>query len=224
VVVLPEVYSAAFRPAARRSSLTALRGLLRRPELDVEVAREILAGPSRAVILNLNAYHTFRGVGLGAQAPESPFAHPRVAAMLTISEDNERYLRHAFPALRIVRFTKAVDPDRFVPAREKRSRICFMPRKLEREAEQVLGLLRARGALEGFEVVPIRNKNEAEVAALLGEARVFLSFSHAEGLPRPPMEAMPTTAAGGASTSIVRTPGPSRKATWWVSRSRPSTC
>src|SRR5262249_15023942 len=51
-------------------------------------------------------------------------------------------------------------------------------------------LLKFRHALAGWELVPIHGRSEAEVAALLRECLLFLSFGHPEGCPLPPLEAM----------------------------------
>jgi len=65
-----------------------------------------------------------------------------------------------------------------------------MPRKRRDEATEVLAILGARGALKGWEVVPIADRPEAETAAILRVASVFLSFSHREGFGLPPAEAL----------------------------------
>jgi glycosyltransferase involved in cell wall biosynthesis len=65
-----------------------------------------------------------------------------------------------------------------------------MPRKNAQDVVQVLNLLRGRGALSGWDLVPIDGVPEAEVAKRLGECAVFLSFGHPEGCPLPPLEAM----------------------------------
>ena len=68
--------------------------------------------------------------------------------------------------------------------------MAFMPRKNAADVVQVLNLLKFRGALRGFELAPIHGQPERQVAAVLGEALVFLSFGHPEGCPLPPLEAM----------------------------------
>src|SRR5581483_6106147 len=65
-----------------------------------------------------------------------------------------------------------------------------MPRKQVEDLAQVLHILKARRALSGFSLLPIDGKSEAEVAALLRRARIFLSFGHPEGFGLPAAEAM----------------------------------
>src|SRR3712207_7044488 len=50
---------------------------------------------------------------------------------------------------------------------DKRRQIALMPRKKAVDASQVLGLLHARGALEGVDVALIAGKSEAEAARAL---------------------------------------------------------
>lgn len=191
VLVVPEVFSEAFSdappPRAWRSRFRAWRTP---PEMAWQPTHDLIARSARLVVLSLNPYGTFRGSSLAALYAPNPYADPRLLAVLTISRDAEVYLTYAFPAVRVVRFTKAVDPAVFSEGNEKRRQICFMPRKNQKDAIQILSLLRARGALDGFETLPIDGLPETRVAEIMRESLVFLSLSHAEGLPRPPMEAM----------------------------------
>jgi glycosyltransferase involved in cell wall biosynthesis len=65
-----------------------------------------------------------------------------------------------------------------------------MPRKHADEAQQVLHMLAARGALAGVDVVALEGMTEKQVAAALRETLMFLSFGYPEGCPCPPKEAM----------------------------------
>lgn len=197
VLVLPEVFTVAFQPPdhlgelrryARVKIQTAL-GQTAYP-IAIRAIRRLVGQAGRVVILSLGAYNTFRGCTPRATWPVNPYRHPRVAATLTVSEDSQRYLRFAFPGHRVELFKKAIDPARFMLDVPKRPQVCFMPRRRAEDVIQVLGMLRLRGALAGFETRPIDGMSEAEVARTMAESAVFLSFSDQEGLPRPPMEAM----------------------------------
>ena len=192
IVVVPEVFSQAFgdEPPAR-SMRSRLRFRQAPPEMPWQTIHDLIGRSGHLVILSLNPYGTFRGSSLDSLYSPNPYADPRLLAVLTISKDAEAYLQYAFPKVRVVNFTKAVDPSVFSEATtEKVRQVCFMPRKNQNDAIQILNLLRSRGALEGFETVPIDGLPEAEVAEVMRRSLVFLSLSHAEGLPRPPMEAM----------------------------------
>jgi Glycosyl transferases group 1 len=163
VLVLPEIYSAS-------------------------LAR--IAPGIRKVIFNQNCYNTFRGYGLQMDNHLCPYIHPQVIAALTVSHDSFEYLRYAFPTLRIYRLRYGIDRKLFAYHAQKKPLICFMPRKQHSDAEQVLNILRFRNALNGFQVLPLANRAEGEVAAALRDSRLFLSFGYPEGFGLPPAEAM----------------------------------
>jgi glycosyltransferase involved in cell wall biosynthesis len=144
----------------------------------------------RKVVFNQNAYLTFVGYSCDPTDLRTPYRHPDVIAVLTVSEDNRDYLSYAFPGLRIVRIHNGIDADLFRPAPTKARRLAYMPRKNTEDVVQVINLLKHRRALTGFDLVPIDGRPEAEVAAILAGSPVFLSFGHPEGCPLPPLEAM----------------------------------
>jgi hypothetical protein len=140
------------------------------------------------IIFNQNAYQTFAW-----REPHHsviPYRQPDFLATMVVSEDSRGYIEHTFPGHRVLRVSHSVDPKLFYFEPEKKRQIAFMPRKKDRDITQVLGLLRYRGALEDFEVAEIKDKTEAEAAAVLRESAIFLSFSEQEGWGLPPMEAM----------------------------------
>ena len=65
-----------------------------------------------------------------------------------------------------------------------------MSRKKETDAQQILAILKFRNALHGFKIVEIKDKTEAQAAAIIRDSMIFLSFSTQEGWGLPPMEAM----------------------------------
>ena len=69
-------------------------------------------------------------------------------------------------------------------------RIAYMPRRGGQDAEQVFELLRARGALVGWDVVPLDRLAHDHVARELRKATIFLAFTHQEGFGLPAAEAM----------------------------------
>lgn len=144
----------------------------------------------RKVIFNQNAYLTFTGYTVDPLDLRSPYQHPEVIAVLSISEDNHDYLTYAFPRARHVRLHYGIDHQLFRSASTKRNQIAYMPRKNAADVVQVINLLKHRHSLRGFSLVPIDGKSEAEVADILAESAIFLSFGHPEGCPLPPLEAM----------------------------------
>lgn len=158
---------------------------------------EILAEETRSqwpraprVIFAQNAYLLFARSAIGRKGRGSAFLAPEVKALLVVSEDSRRYARRAFPQTEILRLRLGIDPSLFGCSGRKKRQIAFMPRRLLEDAVQVAEILRLRGALKGFRLVPIQNKSERETARILGESLLFFSFSSQEGLPLPPLEAM----------------------------------
>lgn len=65
-----------------------------------------------------------------------------------------------------------------------------MVRKNFEDVVQVVNLLKMRGTISDFELTIIKNKSESEVAEILRESEIYLSFGTQEGCPMPPTEAM----------------------------------
>jgi hypothetical protein len=141
------------------------------------------------VVLNQNPHLTWRGVADGAvrRYVESP----DLRAILTVSAHSRAMLQHAFPGTSVLRLHNSVDPNVFFPGRTDRERrIAYMPRRGLDESRQVLGIMRGRGGLDGWEVVEITRLTEREVGDRLRTAMVFLSFAYQEGFGLPAAEAM----------------------------------
>jgi glycosyltransferase involved in cell wall biosynthesis len=159
------------------------------PEIDGPDILKVLPG-MRKVILNQNAYLTFHGYSLDPATSHSPYVHPDMVAAIVVSKDNQQYLEHAFPQLRVHRISYAVDASFTPPSQPKRSQLAYMPRKHKTDAQQVLNILKLRGVLNGWSIVPIEDVSPPEVARIMQESAVFLSFGYPEGFGLPPAEAM----------------------------------
>lgn len=117
-------------------------------------------------------------------------AYQSARCILTISDDASRCVAMAFPGTesRILRVHYSVDATRFNPSQSKENLITYMPRKLADHSAKVLFFLRNH-LPSHWRVVPIDGLNETGVAELLQRSKIFLSFSHFEGCPLPPLEA-----------------------------------
>lgn len=73
---------------------------------------------------------------------------------------------------------------------DKKLQIAYMPRKRPEDMDIVLTALQQRPALAGIPVVKIQSMTDAEVARIMRESLIFLSFSSQEGFGLPPAEAM----------------------------------
>jgi hypothetical protein len=178
----PVVHSADVSPVGGRDLLVI-------PEVYGPDLGAIGPGVAKAVF-NQNAYNTF--AGYEEPAARTAYHHPEVLAAVAVSDDNAAYLRHAFPELDVRRTVNCVDPGLFHPpaGNRKARRIAWMPRKNATEAAQVLGILAARGVLDGWDLQPLQGLTEPEVAAALRDCAIFLSTGYPEGCPCPPKEAM----------------------------------
>jgi glycosyltransferase involved in cell wall biosynthesis len=161
----------------------APRDLLVVPEIYGPHFDRLPAGP-RLVAFNQNAYLTFARL-----APGQELTYRRFEAAMTVSRDSAEYLRFAFSGLDVAVVPNSIDANFFhaaggVPPR----RLAMMPRKRREEADQILRLLGAR--LDGWEVVEIDGRPEAEVARILRESPIFLALGRQEGFGLPAAEAM----------------------------------
>jgi glycosyltransferase involved in cell wall biosynthesis len=147
---------------------------------------------AKKVIFNQNAYLTFREYSFDLQDMTTAYRDPSVVAALVVSEDSRHYLSYVFPELKVFRLHLGVDVGKFHfrELSQKRRRIAFMVRKHIEDARQVINILKFRGVLDGWEIAVIENFKESEVAQVLEESMVFLSFGYPEGCPAPPIEAM----------------------------------
>jgi hypothetical protein len=167
------------------------RDLLVMPEYYAPGAAKV-SPAIRVVMFNQGAYHTFDHIPFDGTEPGAPYTQiPNLVAMVTVSEDSAHLLRYTFPQFDIKQVRQFIDGNRFYPGeRPGGRRIAFMPRRRHAEREQLLHVLRSRGVLKGWELVPIDGRSEDETADLLRSCALFLSFSEREGFGLPPAEAM----------------------------------
>ncbi len=151
------------------------------------------------VVFNQNAYYTFRELHhsiqpFAASREESrviPYLSPQNLGTLVVSQENKEYLTFAFPQMQCAVIRLSCNQKRFYfDAKNKKKQIAYMPRKCKLDALQVVEILRVRDQLQDWEFVPIDNQPEEEVAKIMRESALFMSFSHREGFGLPPMEAM----------------------------------
>jgi glycosyltransferase involved in cell wall biosynthesis len=157
-------------------------------ELDVDLLAQ-LPPAIRYVVFNQNSHLTWK------RAPDDMVrlysSHPGLAGVVTVSSHNREMLACAFRGSPVQRVHLGIDPALFHPGKGARvPRIGYMPRRGRADARQVLHILRGRGVLEGWEVVPFDGLSHSEVAEQLRTTRIFLAFTHQEGFGLPAAEAM----------------------------------
>lgn len=145
----------------------------------------------RKIVFNQNAYYTFNHYQLFQDA-SSIYNHNDIIGALVVSQDSESYLRYAFPRLHVERVILSINPSvfKYVPWQQKKRQICFMTRKNTDDLIQVLNIVSPRLSPHGWIFVPIQGLSEIDVARIMGESMLFLSFNHPEGLSLSNLEAL----------------------------------
>jgi glycosyltransferase involved in cell wall biosynthesis len=156
-------------------------------EVGASVLRRLPAG-FRFIVFNQNSHLTW-------SFPEARAEHylrnPDLVALLTVSEHGREMLEYAAPGVPVRRVHNSIDPQVFSPGDARRPRrIAYMPRRGREEARQVFGLLRGRGALDGWEVTALEGLSEREVGEQLKSTSIFFNFTYLEGFGLPAAEAM----------------------------------
>ncbi len=158
-------------------------------EIFAEISK--LAGGIRKIVFNQNCYYTFsHGYSLDKTEKIISYQDKEVIAALVVSDDSRRYLSYAFPELKVIKIHNSIDPQLFSYNEARKPLISFMPRKHLDDALQVINILKYRDAFGEFEIMPIADKTETEVAQILRDSLIFLSFGYPEGFSLPPAEAM----------------------------------
>ncbi len=182
ILVLPEIFGQRMAKSLRIEKHSTFINRSRYWEEDIAQIRK--------VIFNQNAYNTFARYGFDPQDLDTPYVDRSVLATIVVSEDSREYLQSVFPHHPIHRIHNAIDSRLFPYQQQKKKQICFMPRKHREEAQEVINIAKFRTGLGDFSIVPIENRNESEVAGIMKESLVFLSFGYPEGFSLPPAEAM----------------------------------
>jgi glycosyltransferase involved in cell wall biosynthesis len=167
----------------------------RMPETDSIIVFPEVYGPNvnkivpnnKVVIFNQNCYYTFDHFGLSGKG--GPYTHPNTLGSIVVSENSLAYLQYSFPSHPVFRIRLSISKV-FEYSSTKKKQIAYMPRKLAEDFIQIFNLLNNRINLEEWSFVPIDNMSEEDVAKVLKDSSIFLSFNHREGFGLPPVEAM----------------------------------
>lgn len=135
-----------------------------------------------------NAYMTH--VNLSPEIPNAILkSYQDADLILSISEDSSEYIKEVFGISddKIILQRCSVELELFKPSK-KRKIITYMPRKMGQHSMRVVSALEPL-LPDGWSISAIDNLTESEVARVLSESIIFLSFSEFEGLGLPPIEA-----------------------------------
>lgn len=122
---------------------------------------------------------------------DAHFSDEQVVSLITVSDYIQRYASFAHPRANSLRIRMGYDSFTFFPDfSKKKKQIAYLPRRRADDSRRILKALERRGSLKGWSVVAIDGLSASEVANLLRESAIFLSFSQREGFGLPPLEAM----------------------------------
>ena len=156
------------------------------PETRAAAFHKIFPGVPK-IILNQNPYFFFQDKGL--KTPELSLHHPDIKGCIAMSKLD--YEMHCLVAPKNTwHVPYFIDADRYHYAEVKKRQIAYMPRRLKKDADAVINLLKIRNRLQGFTFVPIAGMSQQRVSQVLQDSLMFLSFSHREGFGLPPAEAI----------------------------------
>ena len=147
------------------------------------------------LILNQNCFLSFHGLDSTSAMPfrslQDLYRTAGVIGQLANSPYGEAYLRWAFPGIPTQCLELAVNVPPTVSSLEQREpQLVFFPRKSPDVVQQVLGILRNRGALQGWRLMPLVDLTEVHVEQMFRQSRLYVACSLQEGLGLPPLEAM----------------------------------
>ncbi|MEU5940873.1 glycosyltransferase [Micromonospora sp. NPDC047548] len=152
----------------------------------------LLPAATRTVLFNQGAYHTFDYASDLGSRPGAPYTEvANLVCMLTVSDDSAALLAYTFPKIPVHQARPVINRRLFRPRPgSDRRRVGYVPRRRPLERKQLFHVLRARGVLTDWEMMPIEGYSEARTAEIMQGCAIFLSFSEREGFGLPPVEAM----------------------------------
>jgi hypothetical protein len=171
------------------SSLVGPNDVLVVSEIHVDHLARMRPG-IRHVVLNQSGYLTWtRHADLVAQHYASS---TDLLGIVVVSEHSAQMLGYAFPEHRIRRVYNSINGKYFHPAagNMRRRLITCFPRRGQQDLDMVVQLLRARNALQDWEILPLQGLSQEIWLDRLQSSRITLVLSSWEGFGLPPAEAM----------------------------------
>jgi glycosyltransferase involved in cell wall biosynthesis len=157
-------------------------------ELDIDLLLHIPSAV-RYVIFNQNTHFTWRRTSSMASYYYS--TRSGLVAVVTVSAHNCEMLEYAFPGLEVQRVHLGIDPAKFHPGEGIRGHVIgYMPRRGHVESAQVIEVLRSRGILGKWQLMPMEGLRLEEVADHMRKTSIFMAFTAQEGFGLPSAEAM----------------------------------
>ena len=141
------------------------------------------------IIFNQNPYFMFK-----QQLPEETrindlLAETNVKAVIAASKLTYEFQNLVLPKMPSFLVQLFIE-DIFCFQNKKKTQIAYMPRRRLGDAQAVINMLRARGLDKHVSFIAIDDLSQIEVAKILRESLIFMSFSEREGFGLPSAEAM----------------------------------
>lgn len=190
-----EVQTIGFKDWTRRSDLNPKRDLVVFPETFVPLF-DRYAPALPKVIFNQNGAYSF------GKSSATPWPDPvsvlrayhgiNLMQVLCVSKHDEQLLCKGFGLSSSVvsRLINPIETELFRAGIHKRHQIAYMPRKNSDDAMVVAALLQGHSWFSGWQLQPIDQCSQEEVAHILQESLLFMSFGHPEGFGLPIAEAL----------------------------------
>ena len=157
------------------------------PEIFAHLAKELCVNKKVSyAIFALNGY-TLKPTNNFRDLEDS---YKNANFILSVSKNISLCVKLAFPtcANKIFKSSLSIDAKKINFNAKKNNWITYMPRKLPQHSDLVLFFLR-KHLPNSWKVKKIHNFNERKVFYYLSKSKIFLSFTHFEGLGMPPIEA-----------------------------------
>ena len=165
------------------------QGILVFPEIFTK-KMSLLFPTMKKVIYNQNCFYTFDNYSIKDSILNNEYLNANNIATIVVSENSKKYLEYSFPSLKLFKLRNGIDKKLFFYNINKKKQIAYMPRKLKEDIIQVINILNSRQNINDWQFIAIENKTENEVAQIMQESAIFLSFNYQEGFGLPPAEAM----------------------------------
>lgn len=144
----------------------------------------------RKIIFNQNSFYTLMQFKENISYAKEVYLHKDIAQVMVVSDHDYNFIKWLFPTVRLSRITLGINSNLFFYAADKKKQIAVMPRKVANDYNLLVQLLILREDLQEYTIKVIDNLSLENVAEILRESEIFLSFSHQESFGLPPAEAM----------------------------------
>lgn len=172
-------------------TLSKTRDILVLPETFINHFCDYAKGIPK-IIFNQNGAYTFSSKVLSPSTIIKLYRHPELVHVLCVSSRDEDLLTRymGLGSSQVSRLYNVIESSIFTPGLSKCRQIAYMPRKNIQDCYIVNALLESQDWWNGWKLVPIQNKTQNEVAAILKESIAFLAFGYPEGFGLPLAEAL----------------------------------